>query len=73
MLTRKETISSVYTAINQVKLIRAGKEYFNLLLQLIHEAKEDIYIQSYIFDDDETGRLIADRKMAPFIMAGPLM
>ena len=76
MLTRKETISNVYTAINQVKLIRAGKEYFNLLLQLIHEAKENIHIQSYIFDDDETGRAVADamkdaakRKVNVYLMA----
>jgi len=59
MSLKKARISNVYTSNNQVKLIRAGKQYFNLLLQLIHEAKENIHIQSYIFDDDETGRLVA--------------
>ena len=54
-LQKRARISNVYTSNNQVKLIRAGKEYFNLLLQMIHEAKENIHIQSYIFDDDETG------------------
>ena len=60
MSLKKPRISNVYTSNNQVKLIRAGKQYFNLLLQLIHEAKENIHIQSYIFDDDETGRMVAN-------------
>ena len=51
-LKKRAKISNVYTSNNEVKLVRAGKQYFNLLLQLIHEAKENIHIQSYIFDDD---------------------
>jgi len=73
---KRARISNVYTSNNQVKLIRAGKEYFNLLLQMIHEAKENIHIQSYIFDDDETGRLVADalkdaakRNVSVYLMA----
>jgi len=54
------TVSNAYTAVNQVKLISAGREYFNRLLQLIHEAEESIHLQTYIYDDDETGRLVAD-------------
>lgn len=49
-----------YTANNRVKLIRSGKEYFNLLEQLISQAKETIHIQTYIFDDDKTGIRIAN-------------
>ncbi|KAA9040621.1 phospholipase [Ginsengibacter hankyongi] len=64
MSLKKTKLSNGYTSNNQVKLIRAGKEYFNLLLQLIHEAKENIHIQSYIFDDDVTGRLVADAMKA---------
>ncbi len=45
---------------NTVKLIRGGKPYFDLLLHLINNAKESIHLQTYIFDDDETGTLISD-------------
>jgi cardiolipin synthase len=70
------TVSNGYTAVNQVELIRAGKEYFNRLLQLIHEAEESIHLQAYIYSDDETGRLVADalkeavkRNVAVYLMA----
>src|SRR6187399_3089733 len=49
-----------YTAKNKVKLIRGGKPYFDLLLQMINEAKESLHLQTYIYDDDETGRLEAE-------------
>ena len=49
-----------YTRQNKVQLIRGGKQYFDLLLQLINDAKESIHLQTYIFDDDETGTLVAD-------------
>lgn len=40
--------------------MRGGKEYFDLLLKLIDEAKESIHLQTYIFDEDETGTLVGD-------------
>jgi len=40
---------------NQVQLIRGGREYFSLLQQLIADAQYSIHLQTYIFDDDETG------------------
>ena len=49
-----------YTRRNKVKLIRGGKEYFDHLLTLIREAKDHIHLQTYIYDDDETGRLVTD-------------
>ncbi len=49
-----------YTAQNKVQLIRGGKQYFDLLLQLINTATESIHLQTYIFDDDVTGTLVAD-------------
>lgn len=42
-------------ACNQVKLIRGGSDYFSILLQLIDNAQHSIQLQTYIFDDDETG------------------
>ncbi len=76
MPSRKSAISKRYSSNNRVRLIRGGKSYFSLLLQLIGEAKEVIHIQSYIFDDDETGLMVADalmtaakRKVAVYLMA----
>jgi len=76
MPLKKLRVENKYTSTNQVKLIRGGKQYFDLLLQLINEAKESIHIQIYIYDNDETGRLVADalkeavkRKVAVYLMA----
>ena len=76
MPRKKSIASNNYTTANHVKLIRAGSEYFNRLLQLIHEAEESIHLQAYIYDDDETGRLVADalkeavkRNVAVYLMA----
>jgi len=44
---------------NKVKLIRGGAAYFELLLKLINEATESIHLQTYIFDDDDTGQMVA--------------
>jgi cardiolipin synthase len=52
--------ATAYTAQNKVKLIRGGSPYFELLLRMIHEAKESIHLQTYIYDDDETGQLIGE-------------
>ena len=49
-----------YTFRNKVKLIRGGKEYFDQILKMIRESKESIHLQTYIYDDDETGRQVAD-------------
>lgn len=64
-----------YTPLNQVKLIRGGAEYFDTLLEMINAAEESIHLQTYIYDDDETGRLVADalkaaakRKVVVYLM-----
>ena len=49
-----------YSHFNKAELIIGGKEYFDLLLKLIKNAKENIHLQSYIFSDDYTGKIIAD-------------
>ncbi|MES1217809.1 MAG: phospholipase D-like domain-containing protein, partial [Bacteroidota bacterium] len=76
MPVKKHTISHGYTSINRVSLIRGGKEYFDTLVRLINTAKESIHIQSYIFDDDTTGSMIADalkkaceRKVEVYVLA----
>ncbi|MCZ2460319.1 MAG: phospholipase D-like domain-containing protein, partial [Chitinophagales bacterium] len=71
----KENLLS-YTKNNKVQLIRGGKEYFDLLLKLIGMAKDTIHLQVYIFDDDETGKKVAEalktavqRKVQVYLMA----
>ena len=63
MLSKKKNAANRYTANNKIKLIRGGVEYFDLLLKLISDAKESIHIQSYIFDNDETGTRVANALM----------
>ncbi len=57
-------ISSAYTYSNQVQLIQGGREFFQILKTRINEAEKSIYFQFYIFDDDETGRNIANDLIA---------
>ncbi|HVZ56817.1 MAG TPA: phospholipase D-like domain-containing protein [Chitinophagaceae bacterium] len=45
---------------NRVRLVHGGHEYFDVLVSLIHQATRTIQLQTYIFDDDETGQLVAE-------------
>jgi cardiolipin synthase len=49
-----------YTNRNKVELVRGGKPYFECLLQLIGGAKDTIHLQTYIYDEDDTGKQVAD-------------
>ncbi|HEU4574666.1 MAG TPA: phospholipase D-like domain-containing protein [Chitinophagaceae bacterium] len=49
-----------YTSHNRVQLVHGGKEYFACLLKLLIEAKTTIQLQTYIFDDDDTGKAVAN-------------
>ena len=60
MSNRRKKLADKYTTQNEVKLIRGGKDYFVALLQLIDNAKETIHFQTYIYSEDETGRLVTD-------------
>lgn len=62
--------------LNHVRLIRAGAPFFEMLDKLIAEAADTIYIQVYVFDDDETGtrvanalKLAAGRKVHVYVLA----
>ena len=59
MVSSKSIISNKFTANNRVQLIRSGASYFNLLLQLINNAQESIHLQTYIFNNDDTGKQVA--------------
>ena len=51
---------TAYTAHNTVKFIRGGAPYFSQMLKMIDSAKHSIHLQTYIFDDDDTGKLIGE-------------
>jgi cardiolipin synthase len=59
----KRKFSSAYTE-NKIKLVRGGRDYFTTLLHMIGKAKSTIHFQTYIFEDDETGRSVADALIA---------
>jgi cardiolipin synthase len=44
---------------NSLQLLTNGREYFPALRKEINAAREEIYLETYIFDDDETGISIA--------------
>jgi len=54
------SVSSAYSSHNKVKLIRGGRDYFLLLLELIENARYSIHLQTYIYEHDETGKLVAE-------------
>ena len=53
-----------YTAGNAVTLLRSGAEYFPALTRAISEAEREIWLETYIFADDPTGRAVADALIA---------
>jgi len=44
---------------NRVVLLRDGAEYFPALVRAIDAAEREVWLETYIFADDATGRLIA--------------
>ena len=40
--------------------MKGGTEYFSTLVQMIDSANASIHLQTYIFDEDETGKMVAD-------------
>jgi cardiolipin synthase len=53
-----------YTAGNAVTLLRSGAEYFPALAEAIALSEREIWLETYIFADDDTGRAIADALVA---------
>jgi len=48
-----------YTTKNRISLVHSGEDYFSLLFKLIEKAKQVIHLQTYIYENDETGRRVA--------------
>lgn len=49
-----------FTEGNYLKLLRNGEEYFPALESAIHSSKEEIFIESYIYENDAIGQRIAN-------------
>src|ERR1051326_2059019 len=69
-------MSVQYVHAESVKLVFSGKNYFEMLEKIIDEAKETIHLQTYIFENDNTGKKIADalirasrREVKVFVLA----
>ncbi|MBL8374468.1 cardiolipin synthase ClsB [Accumulibacter sp.] len=45
---------------NRLTLLNSGVEYFPALIAAINEARHDVHLESYIFEDDATGRAVVD-------------
>ena len=45
---------------NRLTLLCNGEQYFPALVAAIDAAHEEVFIETYIFADDETGSLVAD-------------
>ncbi len=48
---------------NELRLVKSGSDYFDLLELLITQAHDSIHLQTYIFAEDETGNRIAKALM----------
>jgi len=49
-----------FTPGNAIELLRSGAEYFPALIRAIDNAHRVVWIETYIFADDEAGRAVAD-------------
>lgn len=63
MARSKHRIERNFISGNRVKLIQSGREYFDTTLQLINGARETIHLQTYIFEEDQTGKEVAKALM----------
>jgi cardiolipin synthase len=48
-----------FTPGNRVALLRSGREYFPALEEAIDSAQREVFVETYLFADDPTGRRIA--------------
>lgn len=45
---------------SQFELVHSGEDYFSRLSEIISNAQKEIHLQTYIFDNDSTGKEIAE-------------
>ena len=51
---------NAYSRHNLVHIVRGGADYFSRIEDIAARAKVSLHMQVYIFDEDDTGRLVAD-------------
>ena len=56
--------SDTYTLHSDVKMVRGGKEYFSQIQNIASIAQQTLHLQTYIFDEDETGQEVAQALLA---------
>jgi cardiolipin synthase len=56
---KKNTPADTYTLHSDVRVLRGGKEYFSQIQHIASIAQQTLHLQTYIFDDDETGQEVA--------------
>ena len=44
---------------NRIKLLRNGAEFFPALIEAINAAQQEVWLETYIFADDASGRAVA--------------
>jgi cardiolipin synthase len=57
---KKTKQQDAYQSAEQVQLVYSGKDYFQQLEKIINAARNELHIQTYIFQYDETGRNVID-------------
>lgn len=70
MVSEEENETSIDASshsITKMVLVPSGKDFFDRLLGIISNAQTELHLQTYIFENDTTGREVADAlKMAAF-------
>ncbi len=59
MALKKKYAYSNYKVHNKVSLVRGGVAYFSAIKEIIRRAERSIHLQTYIYEEDETGKDIA--------------
>ena len=57
---RTSRLLAGYTQHNKIRLVHGGSDYFSTLIQLLDQAKTMIHLQTYIYEGDETGRMVSE-------------
>lgn len=49
-----------YQQADEIALVHSGEDFFIRLVRLLDEAQQTVHLQTYIYDEDDTGRLVAE-------------
>ncbi len=61
---RKAKKTNGYSLHNKVKIVRGGADYFRYLEEIAANAQYSLFLQTYIFDENETGNKVAEALIA---------